>query len=61
LATVEEVEGDGTTAILALEIQAEEKATAEKVWKLLPTAASDAFFRVSSGNSDPALRTTATA
>jgi ferritin-like metal-binding protein YciE len=61
LATVAEAAGDVTTATLAREIQAEEKATAEKVWKLLPTAATDAFFRVTNGTSDPTMRTPVTA
>ena len=61
LATVAEAAGDGTTAMLAREIQQEEKATAEKVWKLLPIAATDAFFRVTSGSDDSRMGTTATA
>lgn len=61
LATVAEAAGDGPTAMLAREIQQEEKGTAEKVWKLIPTAANDAFFRVTSGNDDPTLRSTVTA
>jgi len=61
LATVAEAAGDGITAMLAREIQAEEKATAEKVWKLLPSAASEAFDRVTSGPNDPSARITATA
>lgn len=61
LATVAETAGDGITAMLAREIQAEEKATAEKIWKLIPTAANDAFYKVTSGSNDPTIRTTATA
>ena len=50
LATVAEAAGDSQTASLARSIQAEEKATAEKVWKLLPTAALEAFERVTRGD-----------
>lgn len=46
LATVAEAAGDTQTATLAREIQAEEKTTAEKIWKHLPLAASTAFRRV---------------
>jgi ferritin-like metal-binding protein YciE len=46
LATVAEAAGDAVTAKLAREIQAEEKAAAEKVWKLIPLAAHAAFVRV---------------
>lgn len=46
LATVADAAGDTQTASLARSIQAEEKATAEKVWKLIAPAASDAFTRV---------------
>lgn len=50
LATVAEAAGDPTTASLAREIQAEEKATAEKVWKLLPNAAAQAYQRLAAGD-----------
>jgi ferritin-like metal-binding protein YciE len=46
LATVAEAGGDSQTARLAREIQAEEKATADKVWKMLPIAALQAFGRL---------------
>jgi ferritin-like metal-binding protein YciE len=46
LATVAEAAGDSETANLARSIQAQEKATAEKVWKLIPSAAVDAFSRI---------------
>lgn len=61
LATVAEAAGDGTTALLARDIQQEEKATAEKIWKLLPLAANDAFVRVTRGSDDPRVSSTATA
>ncbi len=51
LATAAEAAGDTQTASLAREIQAEEKATAEKVWKMIPTAALQAFERVSRAGS----------
>lgn len=59
LAVVAEAAGDGTTASLAREIQAEEKAAAEKVWKLLPIAANEAFLKVTT--QDPTIKTAATA
>jgi ferritin-like metal-binding protein YciE len=46
LATVAEAAGDTQTAALAREIQQQEKTTAEKIWKLLPTAALEAYSRV---------------
>jgi ferritin-like metal-binding protein YciE len=46
LATVAEAAGDAITARLAREIQKEEKAAAEKVWALLPIAATESFIRV---------------
>ncbi len=61
LATVAEAAGDGTTALLAREIQAEEKAAAEKVWKLLPISANDAFIKVTTEPRNPTITTTATA
>src|SRR3954451_14908969 len=39
LATVADAAGDAQTAALAREIQQEEQATAEKIWRYLPTAA----------------------
>ena len=51
LASVAEAAGDTQTATLAREIQKEEKATAEKVWKLLPNAAVEAYRRVAGGTS----------
>jgi ferritin-like metal-binding protein YciE len=46
LITVAEAAGDTETSSLAREIQAEEKATADKVWQLLSPAALDAYRRV---------------
>ena len=49
LATSAEAAGDSQTASLAREIQAEEKATAEKVWRLIPNASQQAFMRITAG------------
>ncbi len=57
LATVAEAAGDTQTAALARQIQAQEKATAEKVWKLLPSAAVEAFERVTGGSSGSSYTT----
>jgi ferritin-like metal-binding protein YciE len=46
LATVADAAGDAQTAALAREIQQEEQATAEKIWRYLPTAAVTALQRV---------------
>ncbi|MBV8832537.1 MAG: DUF892 family protein [Acidobacteriaceae bacterium] len=58
LVAVAEAAGDTQTATLAREIQQQEKATAEKVWRLLPSAAVAAFERVTSAA--PGVRGTAT-
>ena len=50
LAAIADASGDSETAQLARSIQAQEKATAEKVWKLLPAAASKAFQRVTAND-----------
>jgi ferritin-like metal-binding protein YciE len=49
LSTVAEAAGDTTTAALARQIQGEEKATAEKVWRLIPNAAVTALERLAGG------------
>jgi ferritin-like metal-binding protein YciE len=49
-----EAAGDSQTASLAREIQAEERATAEKVFKLIPSAAQTAFQRITAGSSSTA-------
>ena len=54
LATSAEAAGDTQTASLAREIQAEEKATAEKVWKLIPNASQQAFLRITAGGTSRA-------
>jgi ferritin-like metal-binding protein YciE len=57
LATVAEAAGDTQTASLARSIQAEEKATAEKVWRLLPQAAVTSYERLVGGGAGNASRT----
>jgi ferritin-like metal-binding protein YciE len=49
LAIVAAAAGDVETERLAREIQAEERATAEKVWNALPQCARDSFFKLSGG------------
>jgi ferritin-like metal-binding protein YciE len=49
LISVAEAAGDTETATLARQIQAQEKATAEKVWSLIPNAAVTALHRVAGG------------
>jgi ferritin-like metal-binding protein YciE len=46
LASVAEAAGDTETASLARSIQAQEKATADKVWALIPSAATAALARI---------------
>lgn len=58
LATVAQAAGDSQTARLAREIQNEEKATADKVWKHIPTAALKSFERLTGQTAD--YRTSAT-
>lgn len=53
-----EAAGDTETAALARSIQAQEKATAEKIWKLIPSAATEAFQRVTTEGTTTAGRTT---
>jgi len=62
LATTADAAGDTQTASLARQIQAEEKTTAEKVWKLIPAAATEALQRLTSeGAGVSASRSTTTA
>lgn len=49
LATVAEAAGDSETVSLARSIQQQEKATADKIWQLLPRAATEAYNRLSGG------------
>jgi ferritin-like metal-binding protein YciE len=57
LAVVADASGDSETAELARSIQSQEMATAEKVWKLLPAAALEAYQRITA-NTESAYRTT---
>ncbi|MDQ2711207.1 MAG: ferritin-like domain-containing protein [Acidobacteriota bacterium] len=50
LASVAEAAGDSDTFALARSIQKEEKATAEKIWQLLPDAALEAYGRLTGGS-----------
>jgi ferritin-like metal-binding protein YciE len=59
LINVSEAAGDAETAALAREIQSEEKATADKIWKLIPNAAVSAFRRVVGENVTAARATKA--
>ena len=49
LASVAEAAGDSDTSALARSIQQEERATAEKIWRLLPEAALEAYGRLTGG------------
>lgn len=60
LATVAEAAGDAITANLARAIQKEEKAAADKIWKLIPAAATEAFLRVTAPPADYTGSATAT-
>src|SRR3954447_20564308 len=57
LATVAEAAGDTETAALARQIQAQEKATAEKIWMVLPACAEQAFLRVTTDGGITGART----
>ncbi len=59
LATVAEAAGDTETASLARQIQAQEKETAEKIWRVLPGCAEQAFLRVTGDTGFPGTRTAA--
>ena len=59
LIAVAEAAGDTQTVALARDIQAQEKATAEKIWKLIPGAAERAFQRVT-GDGAAAMDTRST-
>ena len=57
LAVAAEAAGDPGTVTLARRIQAQEKQTAEKVWKLIAPTAADAYRKVSaSGKENPIVR-----
>ncbi len=49
--------GDTATEVLARDIQAQEKATADKVWHFIPTRAKIAYNVLTAGEIDPAVET----
>lgn len=57
LITVAEVAGDTETAALARQIQKQEETTAQKVWSLLPQAAENTFYRLTSETTASAAST----
>ncbi len=57
LASVAAAAGDGTTELLAREIQAEEQRTAEKLFHFLPTRSKIAFNVLTAGEVDPSVET----
>ena len=57
MAVTAEAAGDTETAALARGIQREEKATAQKIWSLLPNAAVTAYRRVTSQGGTAATAT----
>jgi ferritin-like metal-binding protein YciE len=59
LAAAAEAAGDTTTETLAREIQAEEKQTAEKIWRFIPSRAKIAFNLLTAAETDPAVNTKA--
>jgi ferritin-like metal-binding protein YciE len=61
LAAVAQAAGDPATHALAREIQAEERQTAGKLWRLLPSRAKIAFNMLTAGEVDPVLETKAPA
>ena len=59
LETVARAAGDTITAELAAEIAAQELATAEKVWRFLPSRSKIAFNVLTAGEVDPSVETRA--
>jgi ferritin-like metal-binding protein YciE len=59
LASVAGAAGDSATEKLAREIQAEERRTADKLWRFLPSRAKIAFNVVTAGETDPSISTRA--
>ncbi len=59
LAAVAEAAGDDATQALAREIQAEEKQTAEKLWRLITSRAKIAFNLLTVAETDPSVNTRA--
>jgi ferritin-like metal-binding protein YciE len=61
LAAVAEAAGDSITENLAREIQKEEKTAAETIWKMISTAATLSFVRVTTPSPDPPVATSVSA
>ena len=59
LASAAEAAGDPDTQALALEIQAQEKQTAERVWRLIASRAKIAFNLLTISETDPTVSTRA--
>jgi ferritin-like metal-binding protein YciE len=57
LAAVAEAAGDTGTETLAREIQGEEKHTAEKLWRFIPSRAKIAFNLLTAAETDPSVNT----
>jgi ferritin-like metal-binding protein YciE len=49
--------GDSATEALAREIQAEEKQTADKIWRFIPSRAKIAFNLLTVAETDPSVNT----
>jgi len=59
LISVAKYAGDNVTELLAREIQAEEKSTADKLWHLIPSRAKIAYNMLTASETDPAVETRA--
>ncbi len=59
LAAIAHAAGDTTTETLGREIQAEEKETAEIIWRLIPSRVKIAFNMLTVGELDPSIETRA--
>lgn len=57
LAAAAEAAGDDVTGALAREIQAEERQTAEKIWRFIATRAKIAFNLLTAAETDPSVNT----
>ena len=59
LAVVAKSAGDTATESLAREIQAQERQTAEKIWRFIPSRVKIAFTMLTAGEIDPSVETRA--
>jgi ferritin-like metal-binding protein YciE len=59
VAAAAEAAGDNVTETLAREIQMEEKHTAEKIWRFIPSRAKIAFNLLTAAETDPSVNTRA--